>query len=213
MIKLIQGNDANQHPAHIAQMFRLRARAFRDRLDWDVKVVDGEERDSFDALNPLYVLSVDSVGRVVGSARLLQTTGPNMLANVFPQLLPSGTTIRSPLVWESTRFCVDTEASPPRAATGLSPASGEIMASEIEIGLEAGLTHIVTVVDVRMERILRRSGCGFERLAPAVRIGRVLSVAGLIEVSTAVLGSIRNAHRLGEELAMPPSAMAQNVAA
>jgi acyl homoserine lactone synthase len=196
MIKLIQGNEAHQYPGLIAQMFRLRARAFRDRLDWDVKVVDGEERDRFDECDPLYVLALDSAGDVVGSARLLQTTGPNMLADVFPQLLPQGTTIRSPLVWESTRFCVDTDVAATHSATGLSPASGEIMASEIEIGLQAGLSHIVTVVDVRMERILRRSCCGFERLAPPVRIGKVLSVAGLIAVNSEVLADIRAAHKV-----------------
>jgi len=199
MIKLIQGHEAHRYPGLIAQMFRLRARAFRDRLDWDVKVIEGEERDRFDECDPLYVLSLDATGRVVGSARLLQTTGPNMLADVFPQLLPQGSTIRSPLVWESTRFCVDTDAAPTDSATGLSPASGEIMASEIEIGLQAGLSHIVTVVDVRMERILRRSGCGFERLGPPVRIGKALSVAGLITVNPAVLADIRSAHRVEKQ--------------
>ena len=199
MIKLIQGLEAQRHPGLMAQMFRLRARAFRDRLNWDVMVIDGEERDRFDEFDPLYVLSLDATGRVVGSVRLLQTTGPNMLADVFPQLLPPGTTVRSPLVWESTRFCVDTDVAATHSATGLSPASGEIMASEIEIGMQAGLSHIVTVVDVRMERILRRSGCGFERLAPPVRIGKVLSVAGLITVNPSVLADIRAAHKFDKQ--------------
>jgi acyl homoserine lactone synthase len=179
MIKLVQGRDADRYPGLIDQMFRLRAKSFSERLGWDVKVVNGWERDEFDGFDPLYVLALNASGKVVGSARLLQTTGPNMLAGVFSELLPEGTRIRSPLT-----------------STGLSPAGGEIMISEIEIGMMAGLSHIVTVVDVRMERILRRSGCSFERLAPPVRIGRVLSLAGLIAVNSQTIKSIRTAHGL-----------------
>jgi acyl homoserine lactone synthase len=199
MIKLIQANQAHRHSELIDQMFCLRARAFRDRLSWDVNVVDGRERDRFDDCDPLYVLSLNDAGRVIGSARLLQTTGPNMLADVFPQLLPIGSSVRSPLVWESTRFCVDTDLSQTTGSTGLNAAAGEIMACEIEIGLAAGLSHIVTVVDVRMERVLRRSGCGFERLAPPVRIGIALSVAGLIAVNPSVHANIRAAHSVEKQ--------------
>ena len=90
MIKLIQGSQSHENPDLIDQMFRLRAKAFADRLNWDVKVIDGQERDRFDDCDPLYILSLNPAGRVAGSARLLQTTGPNMLADVFPQLLPPG---------------------------------------------------------------------------------------------------------------------------
>ena len=194
MIKLIQGHDATLHCDLIDQMFRLRASAFHDRLGWDVNVVDGRERDHFDDCDPLYLLALDGVRRVVGSARLLQTTGPNMLSNVFSELLPQGLSIRSPIVWESTRFCVGGDIETARSSYGISRISGEIMAAEIEVGLLAGLSHIVTVVDVRMERILRRGGCPVERLGEPKRIGRTLTLAVLIDVSQEVLSSIRAAH-------------------
>ena len=46
--------------------------------------------------------------------------------------------------------------------------------------------------------LLARIAAALERLAPPVRIGRVLSLAGLIEVSPAALASIRAAHRIGK---------------
>jgi len=58
-------------------------------------------REYFDDLNPLYLLSVDEGGELLGCLRLLPTTGPNMLRDVFNVLIPDGK-IESPLIWESS---------------------------------------------------------------------------------------------------------------
>lgn len=183
MIKLIQASEAALFATLIDDMHRLRARQFNDRLGWLVEVANGRERDRFDDLDPLYVLAIDAAGEVVGSLRLLQTTGPHMLSDVFTQLLPDGQAIRSPLVWESTRFCVDTQRIDETHGNGLSRVTGELLSALLEIGLYAGLTHIVTVIDVRMERILKRAKCPVERLGEPVRIGEVPSLAILMECS------------------------------
>lgn len=183
MIKLIQANEAHLFPNLINEMYHLRARQFNDRLGWQVEVKDGKERDEFDELNPLYVLAIAKDGSVVGTLRLLQTTGPHMLSDVFTQLLPENQLIRSPLVWESTRFCVDTEKECEVANSGLNFVTGELLSTLLEVGLYAGLTHIVTVIDVRMERILLRAKCPVERLGAPVRIGSVPSLAILMECS------------------------------
>ena len=190
MIRLIQASEAHLFPELIDQMFQLRARQFNDRLGWKVEVKDGHERDGFDDLNPLYAVSIDNAGKVVGTFRLLQTTGPTMLADVFSELLPDGLTVRSPIVWESTRFCVDTEMASEKAASGLNLVTGELLGTLLEIGVSAGLSHIVTVIDVRMERILRRSKCPIERLAPPKRIGDVPSLAILMECSDETVAQV-----------------------
>jgi acyl homoserine lactone synthase len=183
MITLINGSDRDQFPELIDQMHQLRARVFQGRLGWAVTVSNGRERDRFDEEWPLYVLSVTSSGQVVGCLRALQTTGPNMLADVFSELLPEGEVVRSPLIWESTRFCVDMDYAAQRSSNELSQITGELLCGLFETGLAAGLTHVVSVFDTRMERILRRAGCLSERLAPPKAIGGVMTVAGLFEVS------------------------------
>lgn len=67
-------------------MHRLRGRVFKERLDWDVSVTGGLEIDQYDAFKPTYLLALQRRG-VVGSVRLLPTTGRNMLADTFPVLL------------------------------------------------------------------------------------------------------------------------------
>src|SRR5208337_5571231 len=91
MLKLIEGSYASLFPREMDAMFRNRAEIFGERLGWEVVVKDGYERDRFDDLNPLYLVSVDpATGAYWGSLRLLPTTGPNMLRDVFPQLLEEG---------------------------------------------------------------------------------------------------------------------------
>jgi acyl homoserine lactone synthase len=196
MITIIQGHERQRYADIIDQMFQLRARVFSDRLGWEVKVENGREFDQFDELDPLYLVSITDDNRVVGCARLLQTTGPTMLSHVFDRLVPSDGAIRSPIVWESTRFCVDTADPGLRAGRALARITGELMAAEIEVGLKAGLSHIVTVVDIRMERILKRGGCPVERIGDVVDYGGVPTLAVLIPVDLETLLSIQQANGL-----------------
>ena len=191
MIVLVQGSERERHAGLMDQMHQLRARVFKDRLGWAVNVEDGRERDRFDDEWTLYILSVTDEGRVVGCLRALQTTGPHMLADVFDSLLPAGTVVRSPLIWESTRFCVDTEYAKDRTSNELSRITGELVSGLGEAAVASGIEHIVSVYDLRMERILRRIGCDVERLAPPKDFGGILTIAGLFEVNEVVCERVR----------------------
>jgi len=109
MIQLVQGAYPGENIDIIDKMFRLRAKVFNDRLGWDVKVSNHREMDQFDELNPLYVVETDEHRNVLASLRLLPTTGPHMLSDVFSELMEPEDIIRSPRVLESSRFAVDTE--------------------------------------------------------------------------------------------------------
>lgn len=190
MIRIVQGHDRKDNRVALDQMYRLRAKVFADRLGWQVEVVDGREIDQFDRLNPVYLLAIDDDGGVIGCARLLPTTGPTMLGQVFDRLLGADQVIRSPIVWESTRFCVDTSRLAERGPRSLARTTAQLMAAEIEIGLSAGLRHIVTVVDLRMERILIRGGCPIERIGDVVQYGDIPTLAVLVPVNSETLSRI-----------------------
>jgi acyl homoserine lactone synthase len=165
-------------------------------MHWDVNVVDGWEIDAFDDLNPLYLLSLDENEQVRGSLRLLPTTGPHMLADVFSTLLPDGEPIRSATIWESSRFSVDLDAPSVRAENGVNHVTAELILGITEVGLAAGLTHVVSAYDLVMERVLKRAQCHAERLGEPQRVGRVKAVAGLFDVSNAMLKRVRAASEI-----------------
>lgn len=188
-------------------MHRLRRRVFSERLDWDVSVSDGLEIDQYDALAPTYLLVVDKRS-VVGCVRLLPTSGPNMLANTFPVLLDGRDAPNSARIWESSRFCVDTQSVESPATNGLKSATFLLFAAMIEWGLQHGLRAIATVTDLRMERILRRAGWHLDRLGSPQQIGSTKAVAGLLPVTEAALRAVQEAGKIHERTIITPSNIA-----
>lgn len=150
MIRYLYASELEAHADLAADMFRDRTTQFRDRLGWDVSVdALGWETDAYDGIDPLYVIVTDGAGGHAGSMRFLPTTGPNMLAEVFPHLIGGGS-IRSPRIWECTRFCLSPTAGGDVARRLLLAAS--------ELGLGMGLDHAVGVFDRAMVRVYRRLG-------------------------------------------------------
>jgi len=193
MIRLIHGFELAKEAYLADQMFRLRADIFHNRLGWEVSVSDGWEQDQFDQHNPLYALSVDEDGELQGALRLLPTTGPHMLRDVFSELLDEDESIVSPHIWESTRFCVSPQAADTRSTNRLNHVTGELLAAIVEIGQQAGLSSVVSVYDARMRRILRLAGCQADEIGTPKKIGAVTTYAGLFAIDEAMLMRIRDA--------------------
>jgi acyl homoserine lactone synthase len=174
-------------------MFRDRARPFSGRLGWEVTVKDGYERDTFDDANPLYLVSVDpDTEQYRGSLRLLPTTGPNMLRDVFPFLLGEGEFIESATIWEASRICaLAADGQPQRSKSGLNLALGELLAGIGEVAIIAGLTQIVAVFDERFYRIVKAAGCAPQIIGTPRRIGGTMSYAGLFDTGEGPLQAVR----------------------
>ncbi|MCT9000578.1 MULTISPECIES: acyl-homoserine-lactone synthase [Chelativorans] len=200
MITIVEGADRDHHPHLIDEMFRMRAAVFADRLEWDVTVTDGREIDRFDAEDPLYLLSLDDrTGALQGAVRLLPTTGPNMLRDVFPVLVPGGAPA-SPLIWESSRFAVNpaTYNACERAEANhvVNRTTIELLCGIVEVCQSAGIEHVVSVFDARMARIFRSIDCAFEVIGTPTRIGRTMTYAGVFDMSDDMRERLGDAGRL-----------------
>lgn len=167
--------------------FELRARVFSGRLSWDVEVKDGIEKDRFDALNPTYILAVQTDGLVTGCVRLLPAVGPTMVNDVFGALLAHGRLCSHVAMIESSRFCVDTASDQGRGDRSIHETTLAMSAGIVEWCVVHGFTEIVTVTDLRFERILSRVGWPLNRLGPSVRIGSTAAVAGTLPADRDVL--------------------------
>lgn len=205
MLKLIEGSYATLFPRETEAMFRNRAEIFGRRLGWEVEVKDGYERDRFDDLNPLYLVSVDpATGAYWGSLRLLPTTGPNMLRDVFPQLLEEGEAVESATIWESSRICaVAAPEQPERTKNGAGYVLSELIAGIGEVALLAGLTQIVSVFDSRILRVLKAVGCEPEIIGRPRRIGDVMTYAALFEPNPDRLQAFRSELSMGNSVLAP----------
>ncbi|HEY6257674.1 MAG TPA: acyl-homoserine-lactone synthase [Xanthobacteraceae bacterium] len=191
MIVVIEQYNAHKYSGLMDEMFRLRARAFHERLGWDVQVADGKERDKYDDQGPVYIIYADDDTRKVkGSLRLLPTTGPTVLADIFSDTLPDATGLSAPTIWECTRFCVD-ECGPPsgRRREELI-ASGILIAALGEVAIKAGIESILGNFDSTMLRLYRRIGCEVEVLGSTGRYGQPVYL-GLFPISEAILRKVK----------------------
>ncbi len=208
MIRIFNRNTGKQNPGDLDAMFQLRKRVFHDLLKWDVSVRGNWEIDDYDDANPLYVLSYsDETGHLRGSLRLLPTLGPNMLDDTFPILLGDSPQVRSASVWESSRFCIDPTISQDRGSNQVTIAAAELMCGVGELGLSSGLSHIVTVTDVFLERMFRRMGCPGERIGEPQRIGSVYAVAVAWEVTTDLLDRMKTVAEIGGSVLERPMSL------
>jgi acyl homoserine lactone synthase len=206
MIKVVQGQHRAKYPREIDAMHALRRKTFHERMRWDVSLIRHWEIDGFDVLDPVYLLSINRDGCVVGTLRLLPTTGFTMINDVFGELLPDGKPIESPLIWESSRFAVDHEADVPIGPSGISRATAELGLGMNAIGMQLGLTHVVTVYDALVHRALKKARCAGEPIAEPRRIGKTLTYAVFYEVGPATERLVRSVSGItGDVFAeMPP---------
>lgn len=203
MLKLIEGSYASFFPKEIDAMFRNRAETFSDRLGWEVVVKDGRERDAFDDANPLYLVSVDpDTEEYWGSLRLLPTTGPNMLRDVFPQLLDGGY-IESATIWESSRICAAAAPGQPERSKSVNYVLSELILGIGEVAVAAGLTQVVSVFDTRIFRVLKAAGCNPQIIGTPQRIGGVMSYAGLFDTGEGPLRAFRAASGIERSVLAP----------
>lgn len=194
MIIVIDGLNRHRYTRLLDEMFALRARVFGQRLGWEVDVQDGREIDQYDALDPAYVIGVNDENQVVSCARALQTTGPHMLSDVFSSILDGEPPLRSATLWESTRFCVDTEVlKRGNAQNSISYATSELMAASLEYARDSGISDIVTVIDPVMNRVLKRSDCApYGYVGKTTRMGKVSAMAALLDCSEDRIKRIRS---------------------
>jgi acyl homoserine lactone synthase len=163
-------------------MFRLRHEVFKERLDWVVGSQSGRERDMFDDLDPVYIVCEDQ-GEVLGSWRLLPTTKPYMLKDVFPELLYGKPAPEAPDVWEISRFAVSKRVAGNESLGTVKTVTNLLLEQLFKFAAQRDITRIVAVADVRFERILKRAGLLTHRYGPPMQIGVTSAVSGFADVS------------------------------
>lgn len=86
-MQLVSGTSAGLPAGLYSRVSRYRHEVFVQRLAWNLQTPDGEEIDQFDREDTVYVVAQDAAGQIAGCGRLLPTTRPYLLGDVFAQLL------------------------------------------------------------------------------------------------------------------------------
>ena len=182
-VMLAQHGDGRLNDQTVAGMYRLRHAVFHDRLGWDVTSDNGMEYDEFDKCKPVYLLVRGEDNEIEGCWRMLPTMGPNMLRDVFPQLLHGQPMPQQPDVWELSRFAVATNNAEV-GGFGFSELPMRMMQMLFRFAKKNGIKQYVTVTSVSVERMIRKVGVNIGRFGPPIKIGKVSTVACTIEIDS-----------------------------
>lgn len=168
----------------IVQLMEYRYRVFVENLEWELDLPtyysDRKlECDQFDVDETIYVYSKDRGGNINGCARLLPTTQPYLLKEVFPELLNGMTPPESKDIWELSRFTnIDFEKNTTSERSDyITDGSIELLNESIKAAKMHGAKHLVSVSPLSMERLLRRNGFDIKRIGKPARVGKYVLIA------------------------------------
>jgi acyl homoserine lactone synthase len=167
-------------------IYVFRARIFHQKLKWSVPVVNGQEIDRFDSLNPLWVVAEEK-GEVQGCWRILPTTGDYLMRESAFSGLSEVPLPADDFTVEISRFAVDLDFQNKRYATMV---TRKIMCATVDYLRQMGVQRCVCVTSVAIERLARSLGANVQRLGKVRKMEECLIVAMEIDI-TAGMDQIR----------------------
>ncbi|MEO7681861.1 MAG: acyl-homoserine-lactone synthase [Sphingomonas sp.] len=179
MIRITRGYSLG-NPADAA-MFEDRKRLFVDLMRWDVPVIDqAYEIDQFDGPSATYIVDGDGEhgGRAHrGSMRLLPTTGPHILGELFPALAV-GCVPQGDAVHEITRLCLPTRLGAPERLQ----VRNRLISAMVDHALASGIITLTGVVRPAFRETVLAMGWRAAPLGPVLEIGGQKLAAFRIEI-------------------------------
>lgn len=187
MVNLITSYNRSKFRVPLEAMHRDRKKIFVDHLKWDVPVVDGQyEIDQFDTDEALYLVALaPDKQRHLGSVRLLPTTGPHLLSEVFPFLCAKGVPVGDD-IYEITRLCT-------APARDIEPKliRRQLATAMCEFGLLYGINKYTCVTHVQYLTHLLAVGWECEPLGEPQQVGADVVGALSISITPATLQLFR----------------------
>ena len=166
----------HQLAAHLpSALGRYRQRIFIQRLGWPLACGPNrqqEEQDQFDQQETVYVIALNDEGQICGCARLLPTTQPTLMQEVFPHLMQDHLP-RSRQIWELSRFASD-------GPTITRP----LIEAVLRCAGELGVARLIALSPLAVERLLSRWGILNRRAGMPVQMSGQWVCARWIKVPT-----------------------------
>jgi acyl-homoserine lactone synthase len=170
-------SSANRHlyESTLDSYFRIRHDVFAIERGWRaVERCDGLDIDAFDRNDTIHLIAMDG-DRVVGGQRLVPTTAPHMLSEIFADLATTKGIPVGPTVWEASRYFVVRERRSGRTDCTM-------LAGVQEFGLEEGITHYSAVIETWWLPRLHEAGFVVRPLGLPALIENQWAIAAEVEV-------------------------------
>lgn len=182
MLIHLNAETSKYHHNLINQFYKIRKEIFVDRLNWDLPTQGDKEIDQYDHDHCSYLLSI-AEKTVNGGIRLTPSLAPNLTFNTFSEVfnLPSYINRQRNLLEISRLGIIKTPEK--TTSTLLNKKTLEIFQGIIKFGLCYGYEKIITVTDIRIERIFKLSGWPIERISEVQQVGNTRALVGFLQIN------------------------------
>lgn len=205
MVYYVNSQNRHQFDDLIRQMHEHRRKVFVEGLGWDLEVTgDGLEIDQFDTDDASYLLCEED-GVLMASARLLDTSKPHLMSEIFEHLCDNDVP-SDERTFEISRLCPNPSL---RKGTQYRPVVLEIMCAVMELGLLMGWDRLTMAVGLEALPFCLRCGWDVTPLGlPHYSSNRDLIAAFVVNISPAGLQAVRGMGRVDRSvLVMPDQAV------
>lgn len=174
-IHVISAANRHLYRATLDSYFRIRYDVFARERGWKaVERSDERDIDAFDRDDTVYLIAIDN-DRVVGGQRLVPTTSPHMLSEIFADLAAVKGIPIGPSIWEASRYFVVRERRSGRTDCTM-------LAGVQEFGLEEGISHYSAVIETWWLPRLHEAGFTVRPLGLPTLIENQWAIAAEVEV-------------------------------
>jgi len=159
-------------PPVLREIAAFRYDIFVRKLGWPLNCAIDHELDEFDTPASHHITLRCKENHLLGYARLLPSTGPHLLSDIFSELL-DGPLPCNAHIWELSRFAATSGASEASAAHKQfsSPHAVALLSHTLQLANRLGIRQLVTVSPVGVDRLLRCAGFKARALSPPRWLG------------------------------------------
>ena len=183
MIHILTAQNAEEYPDLMEKVWRFRHRQFVERLGWnELRSDDGREMDCFDTEDAIHIVAV-SGDTIVGYTRLLRTSRPHLLSDVYPEIMQGNDWPRAENVYEWTRCIADDKA----ARFGDVQASHMLITGVLEFCLLSGIKGMIVETHPKLVTWMLETGYQVQTLNTPQMINNVPVVPVYIAATRAAL--------------------------
>ncbi len=183
MIKAIWNIEPSANIPLFEKVWRFRHRHFVERFGWEaLRKSDEREIDQFDTADAIHLPLIDDEGQVLGYSRLLKTTAPHLLSDVYPELMDGRAWPTGETIYEWTR-CV---AEPGATIRGIQ-ASNALLTGVLEYCLTAGISALIVETHPKLVQLLVNNDWNVLPLCSPTMLGTDLVLPIHAEISARAL--------------------------
>jgi len=144
MIIVLSGSERREQRKYFDRLFRLRHDIFIKRRGWSLPSINGCEIDQYDDEDAVYFIELDPHDDIRGTIRITPSVKSSLLADYFPHLVETGGPLRSPDIYECTRYIA---MSSLKTRHENRAAKSRIISSMLDWSLRHKLSFLQTVIE------------------------------------------------------------------